>query len=102
MQLSCCLRLEREDLGQQSGTSLFDPSYMGTTATKVPSNATLIDDSWPEVQTTGKWTSWGNPQLPPSSQEYWYNNTATETVNEGDSLRLTFYGSSIWYAPIYF
>jgi hypothetical protein len=98
MRLSCYLRLERDDLDQESGTPLFDPYHMGTTATKVPSNTALIDDTWPDVHLTGKWTCWEDSQPPTTTSNYWYNNSATEAVNEGDLLTFTFYGSSIWYA----
>ena len=99
MSLSCYLRLERDGLGQESGTPLFDPDHMGITAKKVPSNAVLIDDTWPEVHTTGKWTCWDYLLPQTTTPNYWYNNSATETVNEGVSLTLTFHGSSIWYTP---
>jgi hypothetical protein len=99
MRLTSCLRLERDDLSQGSGTPLFDPSSMGTTATQVPSNAALIDDSWPGIQRIGNWTCWEYPKFPTSAQEYWYNNTASETVHQSNTLIYTFYGPSLWYVP---
>lgn len=75
---------------------------MGTTASGAPSNAVVVDDSWPGVRIDGKWTCWATPRLPTNFQEYWYNNTATETSNEGDSLKFMFYGPSIWYVSNHF
>ena len=53
-------RLEREAADERAPQ--FEPAQIGTTATSVPQNASLLDDTSTFVTTSGEWTGPGAPQ----------------------------------------
>ncbi|KAG8724550.1 hypothetical protein FRC09_017259 [Ceratobasidium sp. 395] len=61
----------------------------GPIASVVPSNASLIDSSDPQLGFSGDWRV--------ETEGLFYNNSRQATQSPGSSLRLTFNGTAIWY-----